>query len=70
MANDEWTLELQSVETGRLEDGAETLVLHTDGGPIDCRFHPAETGDAAVLWVFGAGGGLGGPAGEIGRAHV
>lgn len=65
MANDEWTLELQSVETGRLEDGAETLVLHTDGGPIDCRFHPAETGDAAVLWVFGAGGGLGGPAGGL-----
>jgi hypothetical protein len=65
MAKDEFTLELQSVETGPLEDGAETVVLHTDVGPIDCRFHAAETGAAAVLWIFGAGGGLGGPAGGL-----
>lgn len=65
MANAEFTLELQSVETGPLEDGAETVLLHTTGGTIDCRFHPAETGNTAVLWVFGAGGGLGGPAGGL-----
>ena len=65
MAKDEFTLELQSVETGPLEDEAETILLHTDQGVIDCRFHAAETGDAAVLWVFGAGGGLGGPAGGL-----
>ncbi len=59
------TLELRSVETGPLEDGAETVLLHTDGGTIDCRFHPAETGDVGVLWVFVAGGGLGGPAGGL-----
>ncbi|MCA1553628.1 MAG: alpha/beta hydrolase, partial [Chloroflexi bacterium] len=29
---------------------------------LDARFHPAEQGDAAVLWVGGAGGGLDGPA--------
>src|SRR5919202_3218917 len=65
VANDDYTLALQSVETGPLVDGAEVVVLHTNGGPIDCRFHPAATGDAAVLWVFGAGGGLGGPAGGL-----
>lgn len=41
--------------TGRLR-------LVTDAGTIDARFHPAATGDAALLWVFGDGGGLGGPA--------
>jgi fermentation-respiration switch protein FrsA (DUF1100 family) len=45
------------------EDGAEHLRLRTDDGDITCRLHDAAEGDAAVLWVFGAGGGLGGPAG-------
>ena len=65
MANDEYSLELQAVETSPLEDGVEAVLLHTDGRTIDCRFHPSETGDTAVLWVFGAGGGLGGPAGGL-----
>jgi alpha-beta hydrolase superfamily lysophospholipase len=43
-------------------DGMERLRLLTDGGAITCRLHPTPEGDAAVLWVFGAGGGLGGPA--------
>ncbi len=58
-------LELRGVERGPVEDGAEPLVLQTDAGRIVCRFHDAPTGDAAVLWVFGAGGGLGGPAGGL-----
>jgi alpha-beta hydrolase superfamily lysophospholipase len=66
MAGDtDFTLELRSVETGPVEDEVETVRLHTDAGSIDTRYHPAETGDAAVLWVFGAGGGLGGPAGGL-----
>ncbi len=65
MAHDSFTLELQSVETGPPEDGAETIWLHTNGGRIDCRFHPSATGNIVVLWVFGAGGGLGGPAGGL-----
>lgn len=60
-----FSLELRDVEPGGSEDGAEVLLLHTDDGVIDARFHPAATGDAAVLWVFGAGGGLGGPAGGL-----
>jgi fermentation-respiration switch protein FrsA (DUF1100 family) len=46
-------------------DGAEHIVLSTDQGEIVGRRHAAVAGDAAVLWVFGAGGGLGGPAGGV-----
>ena len=41
------------------------MALHTSAGTIRGRFHDAAGGDAAVLWVFGAGGGLGGPAGGL-----
>ena len=58
-------LELREVEQGPAEDGAERMALHTSAGTITCRFHAAPPGDAAVLWVFGAGGGLGGPAGGL-----
>ena len=43
----------------------EHVGLITDRGTITCRFHRADEGAAAVLWVFGAGGGLGGPAGGV-----
>lgn len=46
---------------------ADDLFLQTDRGPIRARFHDSGDGDgdAAVLWVFGSGGGLGGPAGGL-----
>jgi fermentation-respiration switch protein FrsA (DUF1100 family) len=44
---------------------ADDLFLQTDRGPIRARFHDADEGEAAVLWVFGSGGGLGGPAGGL-----
>ena len=47
------------------DDGADGVALVTDQGTISARLHPAEGGDTAVLWVFGAGGGLGGPAGGV-----
>ena len=51
-------------------DGTDAVLLSTDRGDVACRLHAPEHGvpehgDAAVLWVFGAGGGLGGPAGGI-----
>ena len=58
-------LDLLGVEREPEGDGIERLRLRTDGGEILCRLHPAAAGDAAVLWVFGAGGGLGGPAGGL-----
>src|SRR5215210_4329559 len=59
------SLELRQVQRRPAEDGAERVALHTSAGTIGCRFHDAPHGDAAVLWVFGAGGGLGGPAGGL-----
>jgi fermentation-respiration switch protein FrsA (DUF1100 family) len=43
---------------------AERLRLVTSTGILTCRHHPSD-GDRAILWVFGAGGGLGGPAGGL-----
>ncbi|HEY0420494.1 MAG TPA: alpha/beta hydrolase, partial [Acetobacteraceae bacterium] len=45
--------------------GTERLLLVTDAGTVTCRLHWSATGEVAVLWVFGAGGGLGGPAGGL-----
>jgi dienelactone hydrolase len=47
------------------EDGARALEMHTDAGVIHGRYHGADSGDAVVIWVFGAAGGLGGPAGGM-----
>jgi alpha-beta hydrolase superfamily lysophospholipase len=49
------------------ESGGEDLRLVTDQGCVRCRLHEAagDASGAAVLWGFGAGGGLGGPAGGI-----
>ena len=43
---------------------SERLQLVTSEGALPCRYHPAK-GEHAILWVFGAGGGLGGPAGGL-----
>lgn len=56
------TLELRGVEEGPQVNGVEDLWLHTNAGTIVCRYHPVLEGDAAVVWVGGAGGGLDGPA--------
>ncbi len=58
-------LNLRGVERRDEAEGQERLRLLTDAGAVECRWHPAPAGDAAVLWVFGAGGGLGGPAGGL-----
>lgn len=59
------SLELLGVEHGDVEDGAQLVALRTSAGTLNCRLHDAPAGDIAVLWVFGAGGGLGGPAGGV-----
>lgn len=59
------SIELLQVETTGERDGAEDLRFHTSDGENRARFHEATGATAAVLWVFGAGGGLGGPAGGI-----
>ena len=59
------TISLVDVQHDVGGDPGESVRLVTSRGTIACRYHPADGGDAAVLWVFGAGGGLGGPAGGI-----
>lgn len=56
------TLELRGVEEGPPVDGVEDLRLHTNAGTIVCRYHPVAEGEAAVVWIGGAEGGLDGPA--------
>ncbi len=45
--------------------GVALVDLVTDRGTVACRAQDAPPGDAAVLWVFGAGGGFHGPAGGL-----
>ena len=45
--------------------GVENIDLDTDRGTVACRATDAVSGDAAVLWMFGAGGGFHGPAGGL-----
>ena len=56
--------ELHRVERSPECPGADRVRLVTDAGAIPGRLHAAD-GDRAILWVFGAGGGLGGPAGGL-----
>jgi len=70
-------LTLLHLETGPEEEGARRLTLRSDRGPVECRLHEADANSpqaasgggaaprAGVLWVFGAGGGFGGPAGGV-----
>ncbi len=62
--NSTYQLQLERAERGPVIAEAETITLHTDRGAIDCRLHRAD-GDAGIIWVGGAGGGLGGPAGGL-----
>jgi alpha/beta superfamily hydrolase len=61
------SIELLSVERTGGSDEEHELALFTNRGAIPCRFHHVDSGDCAILWVFGAGGGLGGPAGGVYR---
>src|SRR3954451_869137 len=45
-----------------VRQAAEDLTLP---GDLRCRLHSAPEANAAIVWVFGAGGGLGGPAGGV-----
>ncbi len=58
------SITLEEVHRGPEDESSDLVKLVTSKGSILGRLHPAE-GDAAVLWVFGAGGGLGGPAGGL-----
>ena len=58
-------ISLKSVDPPDAGKASGEVRLLTSRGAIAARFHAAESGDGAVLWVFGSGGGLGGPAGGV-----
>lgn len=47
------------------QDGSRVLDIHTNAGVIHCRSHNATEAVGGIVWVFGSGGGLGGPAGGM-----
>jgi pimeloyl-ACP methyl ester carboxylesterase len=62
-ANDnEYSLELTQVQRLQTVDGVEKLLLTTNNGQIEARFHQSPVEEAVVIWVGGSGGGLDGPA--------
>lgn len=58
------TIELLDIERRLERAGVERLQFGTTLGAVPARHQPA-SGDAAIVWVFGSGGGLGGPAGGV-----
>ena len=66
---EEDTVEINLVGIDRSgRDGtADVVRLQTNRGTIDTRLHepPDGVGTAGIIWVFGAGGGLSGPAGGL-----
>ena len=58
-------LEISRVVDGAWEDAARVLDVETTAGTIRCRVHRATNATTGIVWVFGAGGGLGGPAGGL-----
>ncbi len=55
---------LHTVKRSPERDGIDHVRLVTDAGDIPGRLQSAD-GEQAVVWLFGAGGGLGGPAGGL-----
>lgn len=55
---------LDQVIRGPEDESTDLVKLVTSQGTLLGRLHPAD-GDTSILWVFGAGGGLGGPAGGL-----
>src|SRR3954470_1104791 len=62
---DATTMELRSVASRPEHDGSTRVELSTADLPVVCRYFAASSGEAAIVWVFGAGGGWGGPAGGL-----
>src|SRR5689334_9921226 len=57
-------VQIDAVTTAQESDSVKNIQLNKVSATIPGRIHEAP-GDKAVLYVFGAGGGLGGPAGGV-----
>ncbi|MFD2571555.1 alpha/beta hydrolase [Spirosoma soli] len=59
------SVKLNAVVHRATHEGIEELLLQTNVGNINVRYHPVDEASTAVVWVGGAGGGLTGPAGGL-----
>lgn len=64
---EEQGMEVMGYQPFRAPEGhtGQGMLIMTSRGSIFALFHPAATMDAAVIWVWGARGGVTGPAGGI-----
>ena len=62
---DELSLDIHRVGVQPRDDGSFALGIDSSRGLIEGILHPHEGGEAAVVWVSGAIGGVDGPAGKI-----
>ena len=64
---DDEAIQVQGYHKFRAPEGhsGQGILINTSRGNIFSLFHPTETMDAAVLWVWGARGGVTGPADSI-----
>ena len=64
---DDEAIQVQGYHRFRAPEGhsGQGILINTNRGNIFSLFHPTETMDAAVLWVWGARGGVTGPADSI-----
>ena len=64
---DDEAIQVQGYHRFRAPEGhsGQGILINTSRGNIFSLFHPTETMDAAVLWVWGARGGVTGPADSI-----
>ncbi len=53
------------LEAKKIQPEAQAFSFTKIDGNINCRLHHSAEGEAAILWIFGAGGGFGGPAGGV-----
>ena len=62
---DTFSLELHNVLRQGEHAGGEDLLFQTNDGNFRARLHHGAEGTPSIIWMFGAGGGLGGPAGGV-----
>lgn len=63
--DDDLTVEVRGVAAQPLPNNQYRLAIQTSVGDVPGILHPCEGGEAAVVWVGGARGGLDGPADAI-----
>ena len=56
---------INTFEVKTIRPPAQNFSFSQNGDSINYRLHHSVTGNTAILWIFGAGGGFGGPAGGV-----